>query len=79
MTLSASLRICNAVRFFARVVVVTVVVTLSVLLCATPAAHATLNNDEPATDLLGEFNSPSVDTTADFQKGCPNNGASSLG
>ena len=38
-----------------------------------------VTNGENASDVLGQFNSPSVDTTADYVKACPNNGASPLG
>jgi len=55
------------------------VIALAVLFCAPTPAHAVINNGENANDILGQFSSASVDTTADYVKGCPNNGASALG
>ncbi len=44
-----------------------------------PSTYAVIVNGEPAIDVLGQFTSPSSDTTADYVKGCLNNGASPLG
>lgn len=49
------------------------------LFVAYSPAYATITNGENAIDELGEFNSPSVDTTAVYTKSCYNAGASSLG
>src|ERR1700722_7332499 len=75
---SAFPRITDALRRHTRSSVL-VCSLAAALFCVVPLAHATLNNGEPAVDILGEFNSPSVDTTADYVKGCPNDGASPLG
>ncbi len=54
---------------------------LPLLLLFSPhSAHATINNAEPAVDLLGQFASPpSSDTTDLYTTACPNNGATSIG
>jgi DNA-binding beta-propeller fold protein YncE len=52
---------------------------LAALLSTLASAHATLNTGENAVDVLGQFNSPSVDTTPDYVKGCVNDGASPYG
>src|ERR1700728_1829615 len=77
MTLLPSRRITNAVRLRGCLSLLAFVPAL--LLASLPPAQATLVNGENAVDILGEFNSPSSDTTADYVKGCINNGASSLG
>lgn len=41
--------------------------------------HALIANGENAIDILGQFNSPSSDTTPDYVKDCPNNGESTIG
>ena len=38
-----------------------------------------ITNGDNAIDILGEFSSPSTDTTAVYTKSCTNNGASSIG
>src|SRR5271170_5582189 len=73
---SALYKICNAVRFPAWALAA---VLTAALLCAASPARATIKNGEPAVDILGEFSSPSSDTTADYIKGCVNNGASQIG
>lgn len=78
MTWSRFRRASNAALFSVRAVIVFFAV-LALVVGAITSAQATLTNGENAVDILGEFNSPSVDTTADYVKGCVNNGASSLG
>jgi len=79
MTCSPSRRITDAVRHLSRPCVLAFALVAGALFFSAPSARATLNNGEPAIDILGEFNSPSSDTTADYVKPCVNNGASSLG
>lgn len=55
------------------------VVAATALLCSPPSALALISNGEPAIDVLGQFASVSSDTTADYVKGCLNNGASQIG
>jgi len=78
MTSSPLRRITDAVRHRFRSGVLAFALAAALIFSA-PSARATLNNGEPAIDILGEFNSPSSDTTADYVKGCINNGASALG
>jgi DNA-binding beta-propeller fold protein YncE len=78
MTRSRSRAITEAARSRAHAFLVAAVV-IAALVGASTVAYATINNGEPAVDILGEFNSPSTDTTADYVKGCVNNGASSIG
>jgi DNA-binding beta-propeller fold protein YncE len=44
-----------------------------------PAADALISTGENASDILDEFASASSDTTPDYVKNCPNNGASPIG
>jgi DNA-binding beta-propeller fold protein YncE len=72
-------RITDAARRRARSFVLVFAVIVTALFFSAHTATATLNSGEPAVDILGQFTSPSSDTTADYVKSCPNNGASSLG
>ena len=79
MTWSRFRRASEAVRYPATAYVLALVIFVAVLAGGPSLAHATLTNGENAVDDLGEFSSPSTDTTDDWVKDCPNNGASSIG
>ena len=72
-------RITDAARLGGSVYVLALAITVAILVYAPSPAQALLNNGEPASDILGQFTSVSSDTTADYVKGCPNNGASQIG
>jgi DNA-binding beta-propeller fold protein YncE len=76
MTFSAIRRIIDAVARRARVLLLTLGLLAAFL---TSSAQATITSGENAEDILGEYNSAWTDTTADYTKGCINNGASPLG
>jgi hypothetical protein len=83
MTASLFHRISSAAAFFPGKFAAVLLIALAALFCAaTPASASTsgiIANGANAVDILGQFSSPSVDTTDYYTKGCPNNGASSLG
>jgi len=72
-------RITDAVRHRARSCILAFALVASALFSSAYPARAILNNGENAIDILGEFTSPSSDTTGDYVKNCVNNGASSIG
>jgi DNA-binding beta-propeller fold protein YncE len=78
MTCSRSRRATNAASRAVQVAIVSTLATAALLFAISPA-NATINNGENAIDILGEFSSPSSDTTANYTNGCPNNGPSSIG
>lgn len=85
MTRSPLRGITEAVRRCIRFLPLLAPLLLAALVLVPPLAEATINNGENAIDILGQFNSwnstPTYqgDTTADYVKGCVNNGASPLG
>jgi len=66
------------VRYCARSCILVLAIA-SALFSSVSYANAAPTNGENASDILGQFSSPSSDTTADYVKSCTNNGASSIG
>ncbi len=80
MTFLALRRITDAVRHRARSCVLAFALVAAALFCSAPSARATLNNGEPAIDILGQYNSATMaDNPADYVKNCVNDGASPFG
>ncbi len=77
MTPSPSRRITDAVRCRAQFCILAFALAAALLISA-PGARATLNNGEPAIDILGQFSSVD-DTVADYTKACADDEVSQIG